>query len=119
MQFKSFLILSLLISVITAPVLDAVACDDCSDIIPLREMQQRVVDGVNRSDGKLLLSDSDHPAQQENETTQDLCPVCANTAVAMVSVWCGAPCMISHTNPLPKLIAFSDPSFSINKPPQN
>ncbi|NTW59494.1 MAG: hypothetical protein HGA43_10030 [Nitrospirae bacterium] len=119
MQFKSFLILSLLISVITAPILDAFACDDCSNIIPLRDMQQRVVDGVNHSDGDSLPSGADHPAQQENGTAQDLCPVCANTAVAMVSVWCGAPSMISHTNHLAKLLAFSDPSYSINKPPQN
>jgi hypothetical protein len=119
MRLKSFFILSLLISVIAAPILDAVACDDCSDIIPLRDMQQRVVDGVNHSDGKIVSSDADRPAQQENGTAQDLCPVCANTAVALVSVWCAAPSMIGHTNPLPKLIAFSDPSYSITKPPQN
>jgi len=119
MRLKALLIPALLIIVIAAPIVDAVACDDCADIVPLRDMQQRVTDGVHHSEGNILSSDADRPAQQENGTAQDLCPVCANTAAAVVNTWCGAPSMISHTNPLPKLIAFSDPSYSITKPPQN
>jgi hypothetical protein len=119
MRLKALLIFSLLIIVIAAPIVDAVACDDCAGIVPPRDMQQRFTDGVNHSDATILSSDADRPAQQEKSAAQDLCPVCANTAVAMVSVWCGAPSMISHTNYLPKLLAFSDPSYSITKPPQN
>jgi hypothetical protein len=116
---KSLLMLALLISFIAAPVVDAVACDDCADIAPLRVMQQRLADGVNHSDADILSSNADRPAGQERSDAQDLCPVCSNIAAAMGNTCCGAPSMISHTGHLPKLIAFSDPSYSITKPPQN
>ena len=119
MRLNTLLILSLLVIVIAAPIVDAIACDDCSDIVPRRDMQQRLTKGVNHSDGDMLPSDADHPAQQETGTAQDLCPLCANIAAAMGNVCCGAPSMISHTNHLPKLIAFSDPTYTITKPPQN
>ena len=119
MRLKALLVFSLLIIVIAAPIVDAVACDDCADIVPLRNVQQRFTDSVNHLDGNVLSSNADCPAQQENGTAKDLCPVCANTAAAMVSTCCSAPSMISHTNHLPKMIAFSDPSYSITKPPQN
>jgi len=119
MTLKALLIFSLLVVVIAAPIVDAVACDDCADIVPLRDMQQRVTDGVHHSDANILLPDADRPAQQETSAAQDLCPVCANAAATVVNTWCGAPSMISHTNHLPKLIAFSDPTYSIAKPPQN
>jgi len=119
MRLKALFIFSLLVSVIAAPIVDAVACDDCSDIVPFRDMQQRFTDGVHHSDINILLSNADRPAQQETSASQDLCPVCANTAATVVNTWCVAPSMISLTNHLPKLIAFSDPSYSITKPPQN
>jgi len=119
MQLKSLLILALLISVIAAPIVDAVACDDCADIVALRDMQQLFTDGVHHSDANILSSDADRSAQQETSAAQDLCPVCANTAVTVVNTWCCAPSITSHTNPLLKLIAFSDPTYSITKPPQN
>jgi len=119
MRLKVILIVSLLAIIIAAPVVDAIACDDCADIVPPRDMQQRFTDGVNHSDANSLLSDTHRPAQRERSAAQDLCPVCANIAVTVVNTWCGAPSMISHTNHLPKLIAFSDPSYSITKPPQN
>jgi hypothetical protein len=119
MKLKAFFIFYLLIIVIAAPIVDAVACDDCADIVPPRDMQQRFADGVNHSDANILSSDADRPDQQERSTARDLCPVCANIASAIDNTCCGAPSMISHTNHLPKLLAFSDPSFSITKPPQN
>jgi hypothetical protein len=119
MRFNALLILPLLAIVIAAPVVDAIACDDCKDIIPLRDMRQRLTNGADHADGNLLSSDADSPAQQGTGTAQDLCPVCANIAAAMGNACCGAPSMISQTNHLPKLIALSDPSYSITKPPQN
>ena len=119
MKFKAIIIVSLLAIVIAAPVVDALACDDCKDIIALRNMQQHLTNGADHSEDVLLSSDAARPAQQETGTAQDLCPVCADIAAAMVNMCCGAPSMISHTNHLPKLIAFSDPTYSITKPPQN
>ena len=119
MRLNTLLIMCLLVIVITAPVVDAIACDDCSDILPLRNMQLQSTPGSDHSSGNVLSSDADHPAQRETGTAQDLCPVCANIAAAMGNACCGAPAMTSHANHLPKLIVFSDPSYPINKPPQN
>jgi hypothetical protein len=118
MRLNMLLIVSLLVIVTAAPIVDALACDDCNDIAPLRG-QQRVTKGINPSDGKLLSSDADRPAPQGTATAQDLCPVCSDTAAAIGNAYCCAPSMISHTKPLPKLIALSSPSYPINKPPQN
>ena len=118
MRLNTLLIVSLLLIVIAAPIVDAIACDDCKDVIPLRDMQQ-LATGTDHSDGGLLSSSDSHPAPKKTGTAQDLCPVCANIAVAMDNACCGAPSVISHTNHLPKLVAFSDPSYSITKPPQN
>jgi hypothetical protein len=117
MRLKSILIVSLLALVIAAPIVDAIACDDCRDIIPLSAMQQSLANGAELSEGNPS-SDAGHPAQEDNGTAQDLCPVCANAAAAMGNACFGAPSMISQKCPLPKLIALSDPSYPINKPPQ-
>lgn len=119
MRLNVLLMLSLLVIVIAAPIVDAIACDDCKDIIPRRDMQQRLTIGADHAAGDLLSSDAGRAARQETGTAQDLCPVCSNIAAAIVNACCGAPLTISHTSHLPKLIAFSDPSYSINKPPQN
>jgi len=104
--------------VIAAPVVDALACDDCNDIIPL-PATQRLANGAGQSDGQSLSSVDAHPSTQGTATAQDLCPVCSNTAAAIISACCGAPSMISNTKHLPKLLALSSPSYPINKPPQN
>ena len=119
MRLNALLILALLVIVVAAPIVDAVACDDCRDIVPRRDMQQHLSNRVNHSDGDSLPSDTDHDAQQETGTAQNLCPVCANIAAAMGNACCGAPSMISQANVLPHLLALSDPSYPINKPPQN
>ena len=119
MRIHALLIVSLLAIVIAAPIVDAIACDDCNDIVPLRDMHQRLAKGTDHSDGNLLSSDADAPDSQSTATARDLCPVCANIAAAMGSACCGAPSAISQTNPLSKLLALSDPSYSITKPPQN
>jgi hypothetical protein len=119
MRFNALPILSLLILVIAAPIVDATVCDDCKHIMPLQDMQLRSTSGADHSNGQSLSSDEGHPSPQRTSPAQDLCPVCSNIAAAMVNACCSAPSMISHTNPFPKLIAFSDPTYSITKPPQN
>ena len=115
---NALLILSLLVIVIAAPVVDALACDKCKDILPLRDMQQRLTMGADQLGVNVLPTDADRAAPQEADATQELCPVCANIAAAMGNACC-SPSIISQTNHLPKLIALSDPLSSINKPPQN
>ena len=119
MRLNPLLILSLLAIVIAAPIVDAIACDDCKVIIPLREMQRSLPKGADCSDGDLLLSEAGHQESSNAGTAQDLCPICADIAASMGNANFGAPSLSGQVDPLPKLIAFSDPSYSINKPPQN
>ena len=118
MRLKALLIVSLLVISIAAPIVDALACDDCNDIVPLQDMHQRLAKGTDHSDGNLLSSGAGRLAPQATGTAQDLCPICANSAAAMGGACCGAPSMIDQTNPVPTLIALSDPSYPIAKPPQ-
>lgn len=119
MYGKAFSIVVLLVIVIAAPIVDAIACDDCKDIIPLREMQQSLPKGADHSDGRLLLSEAGHRGPSDADAAQDLCPICADIAASMGNAYFGAPFLHGQVSPLPKLIAFSDPSYPINKPPQN
>lgn len=119
MRLNALLIISLLVIVIVAPIVDAVACDDCKHVLPFRDTQQHVTNGADLSVDSPLLSEKDHPEQRETGSTQDLCPVCANIAAAMGIATSSMPSMISQTNHLPRLIALSDPAYSITKPPQN
>jgi len=118
MKLNALLIVSLLVIVIAAPIVDAIACDDCRDIIPLRAMEQSLANGADHSDGDQLSSEAGCPVQQETGTAQDLCPVCANIAAAMGNACCGAPSMISQMNHLPQMFTLLAPSYPINKPPQ-
>ena len=117
MRIKALLIVSLLLLVIAAPLVDAIACEDCRDIVPLRHMQQCMANEADHADGTLV-SHAACPKPQETGTTRDLCPVCSDTAAAMGNACCGAPSMIDQTNPVPTVIALSDPSYPIAKPPQ-
>lgn len=117
MHRKVFFILALMVTVILAPVVDSLACDDCKDILPLRDMRQSMTSGGAHADGELS-SDAGSHAPRETGTAQDLCPVCANTAAAIDNVYCGAPSLLSQRAQFSKLLALSDPSYSINKPPQ-
>jgi hypothetical protein len=73
MRLNALLILSLLVIVIAAPIVDALACDDCKDIVPLRE-QQCLMNGADHSDCNSLSSDAGRSAQQGPATVRDLCP---------------------------------------------
>jgi hypothetical protein len=119
MRPKVLLIASLLAIVIAAPIVDALACDDCKDSIPLRDMQQSQTKETDHPDGDLLSSNAGRPAHQESGTARDLCPICANSAAALDTTCCGAPSLTGHTNRPPKLLTLSDPSYPITKPPQN
>jgi len=118
MRLNALLNVSLLLIVIAAPIVDAIACEDCRDIVPLRHMQQCMANEADHADGDLL-SHAECPKPQETGTARDLCPVCSDTAAAMGNTRCGAPSMIDQMNPVQTLIALSDPSYPIAKPPQS
>ena len=119
MTRNAFIIVALLVTLIAAPVVDAIACENCKDIVPLQNMTQRVSKGIDRSECSVSLSDACAADSQRTATAPDLCPVCSSTAVPLDNAYYVAPSLISETNHLPKLLAFSDPSYSITKPPEN
>jgi hypothetical protein len=95
MRLFNLLIVLLMAIFIAAPLVDALACDACGDMVPVRN------------------------SQQENASQQDICPFCSGSVAAVSTLICGAPSTINHTTALPELIVLSEPSYSINKPPQN
>jgi hypothetical protein len=110
--------MALLVIFLAAPIVDAVACDACCDIAPVRQGQQLSM-RAGQSDAGSALSAAGIPASPGTDEAKDLCPVCANIAAAIDTASCSAPCLISQASPLPKLSALADPSYPITKPPQN
>jgi hypothetical protein len=116
MRLKAFLIMFLMLSFVTAPVFDAVACDDCAG--PMTSQRG----GGNIRQLPDLAEEAGHDENQTSPsrgTAKDLCPLCANAAVGIVAMTCHAPCDALQSAGQPKLLAFSDPSYPITKPPQN
>lgn len=117
MQFRAFLIMLLMAMVVAAPVVDATICEDCNHTAPFSDPSQRLTDPA----GPAAQWGSGAPATDSRgtETAQDICPFCSHSAAAAVSLACGAPSLISSSVHLPKLLALSNLSKSITKPPQN
>jgi hypothetical protein len=118
MRCKAVLIIALLVIFLAAPLVDAVACDECRDIAPVRQGQQ-LSTRAGQPDADRSLSAAGIPASQGTDEAKDLCPVCANTAAAIAVASCSAPFLISQTSSNPWLLALADPSYPITKPPQN
>lgn len=112
-------VLLLLIAVyIMAPVLDAVACDDCHNCLSFPAEQKVLSNGPCPSD---LTQTTDHEKNFPSEPgmEKELCPLCSNTAAGMQNQAFPAPVLTVHAAGMPTLLALLDPSYPINKPPQN
>lgn len=106
-----------MLSYVTAPVIDALACDDCAD--PVLTHQQA---GDNLQPLPDLAGKDGHGENHTSPsrgTAKDLCPLCANAVVCITSVQGSAPSETMQRVNYSKLLAFSDPVFPITKPPQN
>lgn len=118
MKMRSTLIVFLLALFMTAPIFDAIACDDCSNFISPGDTTQRIQNASGQPDNREPSSDSAKRDSAAGVAAQELCPVCANIAAAMGMACCSAPSIVRESNHQPKLLASIDPSYSINKPPQ-
>jgi hypothetical protein len=118
MRKNALFLAALLVALIAAPVVDAIACDDCKDIIPFQNISKDMEKNADHSRCLVSSADGCDSDSHGTSTAQDLCPVCYNISAAMVNECFGIPTMVSDTNHLPKLLAFSDPSYSITKPPE-
>jgi len=112
-------ILLLLATYVLAPVLDAVACDDCKDVISLYTEQEVLSNEVSHSDSTAQTTASEESGPSDSGMEKDLCPLCSNAASGMKSHKYTAPFLTVHVVSMPKLLAILDPSYPINKPPQN
>ncbi len=118
MRCKVLTILFSLLMFIVAPVVDATVCPDCSDTAPFPELSQRIEDQTGHAAAQLTSGGTGLSSPGTDEA-QDLCPFCSQSAAATGSLVCSVPSTIGHTCHLPKLLALSDLSQSITKPPQN
>ena len=109
----------LLAAFILAPVLDVVACDDCRVITPHHDVSQRSLDNSGCPDSSLAAKDAGEQESPGTATAQDRCPVCSNMAAGISKLSCSVPSSSFQTSHLPQLLALLDPSYPINKPPQN
>lgn len=115
----NILLLLLLGIYIIAPVLDAVACYDCNNCLSLPAEQKGLSNGYCHSDSTARTADHDNNLPSDPGMDRDLCPLCSNAAAGMQCQACLAPVMTVHVVGMPTLLALLDPSYPINKPPQN
>ena len=113
------LILLLLATYVLAPVLDVVACDDCKDDISLQTEREILSNDRYHSDSTTLTADPGKSVPSGRGTAKALCPLCSNAASETKSYTGSAPVLTIHAVSLPELLALRDPSYPINKPPQN
>lgn len=115
----NILLLLLLVTYTIAPVLDAVACDDCNNALSLQVEQKDLSNGSCHSDSTARTAGHENNLPSDPGMDKDLCPLCSNTAAGMQSQVCLAPVLTVHVAGMPTLLALLDPSYPINKPPQN
>lgn len=121
MRSKRFLIILLLAVYIVIPLADSIACDDCASPVPFQT--KGAISHSDRQQGAAALSvidaDTSDSASNAKKEVKALCPLCSNAASGMKSHKCTAPFLTAHVVSMPKLLAILDPSYPINKPPQN
>jgi hypothetical protein len=106
-----------MLSYVTAPIIDAIACDDCADPVLTH---QRTEDNLQPlPDLACEAGHGENHTSPSRGTAKDLCPLCANAVVGITSVQGNAPFETMQRVNHPKLLAFSDPVLPITKPPQN
>jgi len=115
----NILLLLLLGTYIVAPVLDVVACDNCNNALSLQAAQTDLSSGSCHSDATDQTSDHEKNLPSDPGMDKDLCPLCTNTSLGMQSQVHLAPVLTVHVAGMPTLLALLDPSYPINKPPQN
>ncbi len=121
MRSKRLFVLLLVAAYIVIPLADSIACVDCASPVPFQ--MKGTISHSDRQQGDAALSvrdaDTSDSASTADKEVKHLCPLCSNAASEMKGHKCTAPFLTVHVVSMPKLIALSDPSYPINKPPQN
>jgi hypothetical protein len=104
---------------IIAPIWDAVACDDCHKDVSLQVEQKDPSNGPCLSYSTARTDDHEKDLPSNPGMHKEHCPLCSNATPEMMSYKCFAPFLTVHAAVMPTLLALLDPSYPINKPPQN
>lgn len=121
MRFKGLLIILFLIIYIVIPIADCIACDDCG----LPALYQKELNSLstthltgNAATAAIAAGHSKN-APATNNAADVHCPLCFNTASRSGS-YSDTSLLQSHSaRMLAVVTAYSGPSLSISKPPQN
>ena len=116
---RVLLLFLLLATYFVAPVLDSVACDYCNCDLSLPAAQIALSNVSCQPNSTDPIADHEKNIPSDPGMDKDLCPLCANTAFGMQSQIFLAPVLTVHVVGMPTLLALRDPSYPINKPPQN
>ena len=120
MRKPSVLFIFLIVAAyIIAPALDVFACDGCNNAFSLRAGQESPSTDVSHADSPAHGSNTEPSNPADQGTMNDLCPLCSNAASQLKVYECSAPVFSIHRVSSPTLLALLDPSYPINKPPQN
>lgn len=120
MRKPSVLFIFLLVATyIVAPALDAVACDGCINVFSLHAGQAVLSTNGSHEDTPANESTTETSDPADQGTMNDTCPLCSNAASELKGYECIKPVFLVNVVSSPTLLAFFDPSYPINKPPQN
>lgn len=115
---KRLFILFVLVIYIVIPFVDSMACDDCKGIAPFQggiEISYKNLPQGNMSSSINIDAAKDESSSQRGKT---FCSICFNTVEGDFhnhkAIFSAVPFANQTT-----VVAFLDPAFSINKPPQN
>ncbi len=118
-MLKRFLILFVLIAYIFIPMVDSMACDDCTGIAPFQgglEISYKNLPQGNMS-SSINIDDAKDKSSSEREG-KIFCSICFNTVEGDFHNHKAILSAVPFVNQT-IVIAFLEPAFSINKPPQN
>jgi hypothetical protein len=117
---KSILILLVLIAYVFIPLADSIACNDCTDTCSFQGRRISYSNLINTGNPVLIINNTDSPGKSFNykEEGKGFCPICYSTAgifehnhITLFSAL--------YLELQPISIVLPEPSFPINKPPQN
>lgn len=121
MWSKRIFVLLLVAAYLVIPLTDSIACVGCTSPVPFQT--KGAISHSDRHQGDAALSvldaDTSDSASTANREVKHLCPLCSNAASGMKNHKCTSPFLTVQIISMPELFALLNPSYPINKPPQN
>ena len=122
MRYKTSLklvILSLVFFIVVAPVLDSTLCDICKNHSPAQTKESFARPQLSAGEAIYSGNGSSEPENTGSESNQDLCSLCANSALTVAGLEFPAPVPIVQWHGTFISSPLSTINLFIFKPPQN